>query len=184
MKSLTDPGKVTLQNGSAPELDSNMLMGDRSRLSLDGQWRAVEIVAQRQTGQFKERWNQVDVRRDAILSLSLGNARAANKKRDSDVFFETSGFARGHTVLTDMESVVRSVDDVGVVDLATFFKTRYQFFDQFVNSLQGTQSLAIVMILVVNDGLVLQRKVGYPAHSGALKWSVSPFLGSESVYLR
>ena len=124
------------------------------------------------------------MRRDAVLGLSGGDARASNEEGDADVFLETSGFSRGHTVLTDVESVVGGVDDVGVVDLATFLETRYQFVDQFVNSLQGTQSLAIIMVLVVNYGLVLQGKVGYPASSGALKWSVDPFLGSERVYVR
>lgn len=124
------------------------------------------------------------MRRNAVLGLSLGNSWASNEERDSDVFFKTSSFAWGHTVLTDVESVVGSVDDVGVVNLTTFLKTRDQFLDQFVNSLQGTQSLAIIMVFVVNHGLVLQRKVGYPANSGALKLSVSPFLGSERVDLR
>lgn len=54
-----------------------------------------------------------------------------------------------------MIAIVRGVDDVCIVELAAGLKTRNQRVNKLVHALQGTQPLAVEMIVVIDGLLVL-----------------------------
>lgn len=88
----------------------------------------------------------------AVVSRHPGTT---DRERDVDIFFVATGLAGLQSVLPNVESIVAAVDYVRVVEYAVVFYPSDQTIDQFVDCLQGSETLAIEMIIIVNIGLVL-----------------------------
>src|SRR5690242_15065468 len=83
-----------------------------------------------------------------------------------DILLVARRLTRRHPVLPNVESIVCRVDDIRVVGLTTLFEPRDEGIHHLIQRLQRAQSLAVEMVLVVNDGLISQREVLHPSASG------------------
>lgn len=100
--------------------------------------------------------------------MALCDTRPAQYERNSDIFLETTGFPRRKSVLGDMETIIRGVDNEGIIDLSGSFKTCNELVNQLVDTLKGTKALAIIMVIVIYDGLILVWKIMNPTHATRL----------------
>ena len=106
--------------------------------------------------------------RDNILLLALGNPGPADEERHANIFVEGAGLAWWQPVLANVESIVGCVDDVRVVDFGAGFQTSDERVNQFVNALQGTQTLPVIVVVVVDDGLVAIGEIVDPTGASRL----------------
>lgn len=87
---------------------------------------------------------------DRTLNMPLCHARPTNKKGNADILLKSTGLSRRETVLADMEPVVRSEDDVSIVNLATIFQTSHKRLHKFIDTLQRAQARTVKVIVVVD----------------------------------
>lgn len=71
-------------------------------------------------------------------------------------------------MLRDMESIVRGIYDKCIIDLPRLFESGDEIINQFINTLKSTKSLAVVVVIVINDRLIPVWLRMNPAYTGWL----------------
>jgi hypothetical protein len=90
------------------------------------------------------------VRRDELRSEILGHTGPSDDKWDVDVLLETAFLAWLQPMLSDVVSVVRRVEDVSIVQDTIGLETGEDAIDQLINSLEGSQTVAEELIVVLD----------------------------------
>lgn len=161
---------LALGNGNTPELDGDVLVasinGGLEVLTVERNSLAIEVGTMRGTSNGEDGRSEIDVRGDNLGNLALGNTRAANDQGDVDVLFEATLLARVAAMLADGVAVICSVNDEGVVKDVVLLQTLDDVLDQLVDRLQGSQALAIEMVIVINVLLVLLLQFANPVSTG------------------
>lgn len=93
---------------------------------------------------------QINMCRDRILHVALRNTRTTNEQGHPNILFEPTGLARRQTVLTNMETIIRSINDVRIIHLTALLQTRHQRLHQLINALQSAQTRAVEMIVILD----------------------------------
>lgn len=118
-----------------PIFHGDMLVSRLRRVMHDWNWRPIEVITKRNSGQFEQRGCDIDMSGDCILHFVSWNARAADIKWDPDILVESRRFPRWQAVLANMVAIVGCVEDVGVLKLATLLQTSHQRLNQFIHAL-------------------------------------------------
>lgn len=71
-------------------------------------------------------------------------------------------------MLTNVESIVGSVDDVCVIQLVACLQAFDQRFYQFIYTLQRPQTRPVEVVITVDDRLVLLGQIANPTDSARL----------------
>lgn len=181
----TNAPKISLGKQRAPKLHGDMLVLSSTR-TRDCHWCPVKVLAKRDARKIKERRDQVNMRADAVHRLALRDSRAADEKRNTNIFVVAGRLAGPETVLTNMEPVVGREDHVGIVDGAALLQAINELVNHLVDALQRAQTLPVEVVLIVDDRLVLQGQVPDRADAGALGQSVraTPYPGVQSYVKR
>ena len=165
----TNTAEGTFQDRRAPVFHRDMFMSLSIKFRIYRNSNAIEILPGRNTGQMEECRRQIHVGSYRILNMTLRNTRSADEKRNSDILLKPTSFPGRQTMLTDMESIVRSVDNVSIIQLTTVLKPGNKRLNELINALQGTQSRAIKVIIVIDNRLVQLRQIANPTNPARLQ---------------
>lgn len=125
----------SFQKRIPPIFHGDMLVGRLRRVMRDWNWRSIEVITKRDSGQPEQRGCDIDMSGNCILHFVLWNARAADIKWDPDILVEPCRLPRWQAVLTNMVAIVGSIEDVGVLKLATLLQTSHQRLNQLIHTL-------------------------------------------------
>lgn len=76
-------------------------------------------------------------------------------------------------MLADMKSIIGGVDNVSIFQYAILLEATHGLVYNFVNCLQRTQALSVVMIVRIYVRIILYREFLYPVGTRRLKSEVS-----------
>lgn len=85
---------------------------------------------------------------DKVYSLALWHAGAADQEGHVDVFFNSASLSWLKTMLSNVETIVRREDDIGIVEDAGLVETLDDGVDHLINGLQCLETAAIVVVAV------------------------------------
>lgn len=128
----------------------------------------IKILTSRDPRQLKDRRGQINMRRHRILDPAFRNPRTPNEKRHAYILFKTTGLSGRQPVLTNMEPIVGGVDDISIIQFLTLFDARYERIHQLVHALQGAETRAVEVVVVIHDRLILLRQIPDPTHATGL----------------
>lgn len=155
-----------LINCQAPELNTNVF---RTALSgslyfIFSKWdcQTIKLRSWLNSRHAKDGRCEIGVACHGITDYTFGNSWSTNKKRDINIFLKPALLSRWKAMLADVESVVTSVDDVGVIHDVERLELFDNLVNHFINSLQRLQTKAKEIIAVVNISLVQSRALCYP----------------------
>lgn len=75
---------------------------------------SVKVISKWNTREVEQRRNDISMTGWDILDRTFLNSWATDEKWDVYVFFNSTAFARGQAMLTDVEAVVGSVNEIGI----------------------------------------------------------------------
>lgn len=138
---------------SAPKLYIDVVMlrvtlGFLDSILGEGDGRSIKVLTQGDVSQREDRGSNVGVGCDEVHILSLWHAGAANQEGHVDVFLNGASLSWLQTMLSNVETIVRREDDVGVVEDTGLIKTLNDGVDHFINGLQCLETAAVVVVTV------------------------------------
>ena len=73
-------------------------------------------------------------------------------------------------MLSDVVAVIRSIDDIRIVQDPFRFQLLHDLLHHLVDRLQSAKSRSLELVVVLNDRIVQLRQLLYPAHTTWLVW--------------
>ena len=122
---LTNSTENPLHNCIAPIFHGNVFMSFRVETRCDRNCSPIKVLSRGNARQMEEGWRQVDMRGHCILHVALRNTRPTNKQRHTDIFLKPTSLPGRQSVLTDMEAIVGSIDNIRIIQLVTLLKSSH-----------------------------------------------------------
>lgn len=144
----TKTANLAFGNGTTPVLNRYVLV---SLVLLSWQHRdrsSVKVAAKVRACESENRRSEVNVCSYSILNGSGGYTWTSDEEWYADVFVKATLLARGQSVLTQMITIVRTVDDVCLVQYVSIFKLLSYLLYNLVDTLESLETSAVEVIEV------------------------------------
>jgi hypothetical protein len=81
-------------------------------------WRSIKIISQLDAQDAEDSGSKISMRSDNICGLPLWHSRPSDDKWNVDVFLESTFLAGLQPVLSNVEAIIRSVNDISIIQNA------------------------------------------------------------------
>lgn len=121
-------------------------------------WSTIEIRPGFSPDHVQDSGSEIDVRGDSVFNFPLGHSRAPDNERNPNVLLVTTFLAGRKAMLSNVEAVVRAINDIRVVQDTSFIELDDELLYQLVYRLQSPEPLPVVMVQVRHGrGVVLWK---------------------------
>jgi hypothetical protein len=110
----------------------------------------VKICAQRGAGDRENGRREVHVGCYELGDLTPRHTRAAHYERHVDILLVSALLTGREAVVRDVIAIVGGVKDVGIIQNARLLKLLDDAVDKLIDSLQGAEAAAVVLVVVSN----------------------------------
>ena len=161
-----------LASGESPVFDVHVFSPRLERFGHaifgDRKCSSVEIRPRRDPQQIEQSWCDISMCRHNISRVIFSDGRSAYYEGDVYVLFIAARFAWLKPVLTNVESIVTTVEDVCRSHDSVLVQTSHYAIHHLINGLKRAETRTVEMIIVLDVAHILLRKLLDPIGSRRL----------------